>query len=76
MINIIKRLIIYYFLLNFLHFIFDITLIHSLVFYISPLIRNYFIKSNLNNLMIINYSSSHFEARNFMINYYYDFINY
>ena len=76
MINIIKRLIIYYFLLNFLHFIINVTLIHSLVIYISPLIRNYYIKSNLINLMIINYSSSHFEARNFMINYYYVIINY
>ena len=69
-ISIIKRLIIYNFLLNFLHFICNAIFIHLINFYISLLIRNYYLNSNPINLLKFNYF-----RLNFMIYFNFNFLD-
>ena len=60
----------YYLNLYFINLIIIIKNIHSLIFYISLLIRKYYL-----NLNLINHFNLHLKVRNFMINNYFDFLN-
>ena len=60
----------YHLNLYFINLIIIIKNINSLIFYISLLIRKYYL-----NLNLINHFNLHLKVRNFMINNYFDFLN-